>query len=151
MIETQQNPEVAALLEIIQQKDLQIQKLQNQLEQLLRTVYGKKSERFAPTLPGQGSFALDIPVLETPEVKTETITYEREKPSGKSNHKGRLPLPDHLQRVDIDIEPKEDVTGLGKIGEEITEQLECEPGKLFVKRYPRCAGFAILHLLPADF
>ena len=46
MIETQQNPEVAALLEIIQQKDLQIQKLQNQLEQLLRTVYGKKSERF---------------------------------------------------------------------------------------------------------
>ena len=62
----------------------QIQKLQHQLEQLLRAVYGKKSERFAPTLPGQGSFALDIPVLETPEVKTEKITYERKKSIEKS-------------------------------------------------------------------
>ena len=137
MIETQQNPEVTALLNIIQQKDLQIQKLQNQLEKLIRIVYGKKSEQYAPTLPGQISLPLNIAAIEKGEVKKETITYEREKPSGKSNHKGRLPLPDHLQRVDIDIEPKEDVTGLVKIGEEITEQLECEPGKLYVKRYRR--------------
>ena len=138
MIETQELLlENKKLREEILHQQSQIQKLQHQLEQLLKIVYGKKSERFAPTLPGQGSFALDIPALETPEVKTETITYEREKPSGKSNHKGRLPLPDHLQRVDIDIEPKEDVTGLVKIGEEITEQLECEPGKLYVKRYRR--------------
>ena len=138
LLENQQLREENYLQKLQLQKDnLRISKLENQLEQLLRTVYGKKSERFAPTLPGQGSFALDIPVLETPKAKKETITYEREKPSGKSNHKGRLPLPDHLQRVDIDIEPKEDVTGLVKIGEEITEQLECEPGKLFVKRYRR--------------
>jgi transposase len=137
VIETQQNPEVTALLNIIQQKDLQIQKLQNQLDKLIRIVYGKKSEQYAPTIPGQISLPLDIAAIEKPEAKKETITYEREKPSGKSNHKGRLPLPDHLQRVDIDIEPKEDVTGLVKIGEEITEQLECEPGKLYVKRYRR--------------
>ena len=30
-------------------------------------------------------------------------------------------LPDHLVRVDVDIEPMEDVTGLIKIGEEFTE------------------------------
>jgi transposase len=137
VIETQQNPEVTALLNIIQQKDLQIQKLQNQLDKLIRIVYGKKSEQYAPTIPGQISLPLDIAAIEKPEAKKETITYEREKPSGKSNHKGRLPLPDHLQRVDIDIEPMEDVTGLVKIGEEITEQLECEPGKLYVKRYRR--------------
>jgi len=137
VIETQQNPEVTALLDIIQQKDLQIQKLQNQLEKLIRVVYGNKSERYAPTLPGQISLPLDIVEIEKSEVKKETITYEREKPSGKSSHKGRLPLPEHLARVDVDIEPKEDVTGLVKIGEEITEQLECEPGKLFVKRYRR--------------
>jgi transposase len=137
VIETQQNPEITALLNIIQQKDLQIQKLQNQLDKLIRIVYGKKSEQYAPTIPGQISLPLDIAAIEKPEAKKETITYEREKSSGKSNHKGRLPLPDHLQRVDIDIEPKEDVTGLVKIGEEITEQLECEPGKLYVKRYHR--------------
>jgi transposase len=137
VIETQQNPEITALLNIIQQKDLQIQKLQNQLDKLIRIVYGKKSEQYAPTIPGQISLPLDIAAIEKPEAKKETVTYEREKSSGKSNHKGRLPLPDHLQRVDIDIEPKEDVTGLVKIGEEITEQLECEPGKLYVKRYHR--------------
>jgi transposase len=137
VIKTQQNPEATALLKIIQQKDLQIQILQKQLEQLLRTVYGKKSERYAPTISGQISLPLDIAEIVKTEAKKETITYEREKPSGKSNHKGRLPLPDHLERVDVIIEPKEDVTGLVKIGEEITEQLECEPGKLLVKRYRR--------------
>ncbi len=137
MIETQQNPEVTALLAIIQQKDLQIQKLQNQLEKLIRIVYGKKSEQYSPTIPGQISLPLDIDTIEKPEAKKETVTYEREKPSGKSNHKGRLPLPEHLVRVDVNIEPMEDVTGLVKIGEEITEQLECEPGKLYVKRYRR--------------
>ncbi len=144
MIETQQNSEIAALLNLVQQqqsqlqeKDIQIKKLQNQLDQLLRTVYGNKSERFAPTIPGQISLPLDFPVDEKPEIKKETITYERNKPDGKSNHKGRLPLPDHLERVDIIVEPLEDVTGLIKIGEEVTEQLEHEPGKLFVKRYHR--------------
>jgi transposase len=118
-------------------KDLRIHKLEHQLEQLLRTVYGKKSERYAPTIPGQISLPLDIPVMDKPEPQKETITYERTKPTGKSKHKGRLPLPEHLERVDVNIEPKEDVTGLVKIGEEITEQLECEPGKLYVKRYRR--------------
>jgi transposase len=138
LLENQKLREENQLLKSQLQKDnLRISKLEHQLEQLLRIVYGKKSERYAPTIPGQISLPLDIAVSEKPEVKKETITYEREKPSGKSNHKGRLPLPEHLQRVDIDIEPKEDVTGLVKIGEEITEQLECEPGKLYVKRYRR--------------
>ena len=138
MIETQNLLlENQQLREENQKFKLHIQKLQHQIEQLIKTVYGKKSERFAPTIPGQTSFPLDIAAIETPEVKREIITYEREKPSGKSNHKGRLPLPDHLERVDVNIEPLEDVTGLVKIGEEITEQLECEPGKLFVKRYRR--------------
>ncbi len=50
MIKEENIPDAAALLAIIQQKDIQlekqssrIEKLENQLEQLLRTVYGKKS------------------------------------------------------------------------------------------------------------
>ncbi|MEO7157057.1 MAG: IS66 family transposase [Vicinamibacterales bacterium] len=121
----------------LQQKDLRISKLQHQLEQLLRTIYGKKSERFVPNLPDQIELPLDITPVAAPEVKTEKITYERKKSNGKSNHKGRLPIPDHIKREQIRLKPLEDITGLVKIGEEITEQLEYRPGELYVKQYIR--------------
>lgn len=51
------------------------------------------------------------------------------------------------------IEPEEDVSGLTKIGEEITEELEYEPGKMYVNCYirpqyvrPRDKGVAIAML-----
>ena len=60
----------------IQDQNLQIKKLQHQIEQMLRNVFGKKSERFIPEQP---ELALEIkPILE-PEVQKETITYERKK------------------------------------------------------------------------
>lgn len=104
MIETQENPELTALLNIIQQKDFQLQqkdlridKLQHQLEQLLRLFYGSKSERFAPVAdPNQIPLSLDVETIPAPEVKKETITYDRNKCSSTVNHKGRMPLPDHL-------------------------------------------------------
>jgi transposase len=135
VIESHQNPDVTALLNAIQQKDLQIQKLQNQLDQLLRFMYGKKSETFID--PKQISLPLDIEKSAEVEIKEERISYSRKKSSGTSNHKGRLPIPDHVERVEINLAPREDVTGMVKIGEEITEQLEYTPGKLFVKRFIR--------------
>lgn len=137
MIETKQNHnEVPALLEIIKKQEQQILKLQQQLEQLLRNTFGRKSERFVAD-PLQAALSFELPISPEPEKQKETITYTREKKSAVSNHKGRMPLPDHLERVDIFIPPSEDTTGLVKIGEEITEQLEHEPGKLFVKRFIR--------------
>jgi transposase len=121
----------------IQQQNLQIQKLQHQINQMLRTVFGKKSERFIPSIPEQTELSLDLEKVQEPEVKTEIITYERKKSSGTSNHKGRLPIPDHIEREIIKVKTLEDTTGLVKIGEEITEQLEYKPGKLFVKQYIR--------------
>ncbi len=44
---------------------------------------------------------------------------------------------EHLERREIIIEPAEVTQGCKKIGEEITEELEYEPGKLFVNRYVR--------------
>ena len=145
MIEIPENLDNAALLDLVrqqqsqlEQRDLRIDKLQHQLEQLLRSFYGSKSERFSPTGdPNQIPLSLDVEALSAPEVKKETITYERTKPSSSSNHKGRMPLPDHLERKEIIIEPLEDITGLIRIGEEVTEQLEIEPGKMFVKKYVR--------------
>ena len=114
----------------------QIQKLQHQLEQLLRSMYGSKSEKYeVPS--GQIALGFNLPPLAQTEKKKETITYEREKRSGTSNHKGRLPFPEHLPRVDEIHEPKEDVSGMIKIGEEVTERLDCDPGSLFVTRIIR--------------
>lgn len=125
------------LLELILKQQLQINKLQHQLEQLLRVVYGSRSEKFSSADTSQMSLGFELPA-ETPlEKKKETITYQREKTTLSSSHKGRLPFPDHLPRVDEVITPKEDVSGMQKIGEEITERLECEPGKLFVRRMIR--------------
>ncbi len=119
-----------------QQKTLRITKLEHQLEQLLRHIYGQRSEKF-PVDPQQIKLGLDAPAVPAPEKQKETITYKREKKSGSNNHKGRLALPDHLPRVDQLVEPLEDVKGLKIIGEEITERLECDPGKLFVTRFIR--------------
>jgi transposase len=128
--------EIKQLREENQKKELRIQKLEHQLEQLLRSQFGSKSEKFiAPE--NQIELGFNLPPLPQPEKKKETITYEREKRSGKSNHKGRIGFPDHLPRVDIVIMPKEDVSGMKKIGEEVTERLDCNPGSLFVTRIIR--------------
>jgi transposase len=55
----------------------------------------------------------------------------------KKAHPGRMALPADLPRKVIVIEPKEDVSHLTKIGEEITEQLDVTPSKFFVRRYVR--------------
>ncbi len=46
-------------------------------------------------------------------------------------------FPAHLPRVEVIIEPKEDVSGMRKIGEDITEELDLKPASLFVGRYIR--------------
>jgi transposase len=46
-------------------------------------------------------------------------------------------FPAHLSRVDIILESEEDVSGMRKIGEEITEELDLKPASLFVRRYIR--------------
>jgi len=141
VIETAQNPDNAALLSLVQQqqsqleqKDLRIEKLQHQLEQLLRAYYGSKSERFtSEENPNQATLPLDVPALAAlPEIK-ETITYER-KMSSPSKHKGRIALPDHLERKITIIEPEYKTEGMVKIGEEVSEHLEFAPGKVYVRR-----------------
>jgi transposase len=48
-----------------------------------------------------------------------------------------MKLPAALPREQVILEPEEDITGMKKIGEEITEELERIPGKLFVRQYVR--------------
>jgi transposase len=113
--------------------------LKTELDQIKRLIYGSRSERFQPEVnPEQTALALDIITIEPKPKEKETITYEREKKSSSQTiHTGRNPLPAHLPRVEIIIEPSEDVSGMKKIGKEITEQLEFDPGKFFVKQFIR--------------
>jgi transposase len=112
--------------------------LYHENQNLKKLVFGSKSERFVPEVaPEQTSldFGEELEVKKEEPV-TETITYEREKNNNKQKP-SRQPIPTHLERVVHVIQPEEDVTGLVKIGEEVTEELEYVPGKLFVNKFVR--------------
>lgn len=113
--------------------------LMHRLSQLERLVFGRKSERFITDVAGQPTLFSN---LETPpavvEAEKESISYERKKSKGVEKlHPGRNELPASLPRQEVVIEPEEDVTGMVCIGQDVTEELEYTPGKLFVRRYVR--------------
>ena len=128
-------------------------RLEQELNLALQTInmmryrmFGRSSEQINP---GQGQFdsllaECDSLNGESPEEnpETEKIEYSRRKKNDKRN--GRVKIPDHLERVEkfIDLPESEKicpVTGLPmiKIGEEISEQLAYEPGRIYAIRYIR--------------
>ena len=129
-------------VEEIKQLRFNLTTLQHELSQLKKIIYGSKQERFdSGTNPSQLSFPMQVDVAaERSILSSQQITYTRNKivtTETKKDHPGRTRLPDHLERRIITIEPAGDITGMKKIGEEITEELEYEPGSLFVNQYVR--------------
>lgn len=130
--------------------------LEQELDKLHRLIFGQKRERYVPVeQPDQLKFNLDDLTVKQAVEKTEEISYVRRKKNKNNKPHGRNPLPEHLPRKEIVIEPEEDVSGFKKIGDEITEELEYEPGKMYVNRYirpkyarPRDEGVAIA-ILPS--
>jgi len=121
----------------------EIASLKYQLTELKRLIYGSKQERFMPS-PGVSAsqLTLDIQaetVAQCNIIDAKKIEYTRihKEIVEKKSHWGRMKLPEHLERREKIIEPAEDVTECKKIGEEITEELEYEPGKLFVNKIIR--------------
>jgi transposase len=114
-------------------------KLKTELDQLRRLMFGSKSERFVPTQNvNQASLELDLEKLPPEPTVKEKITYERKKSGVVSKaHPGRTPIPAHIERRTEVIEPTEDITGLKKIGEEITEVLEYQAPQFYVRRIVR--------------
>src|SRR5699024_375324 len=47
------------------------------------------------------------------------------------------PLPDHLEVREVEIFPEEDYSDMVCIGQEVTDELEYEPAKFYIKRYIR--------------
>jgi len=148
---------------IIEDKDLQIQELtkklqsvqlsykmlQHQVEQLLRRVYGRRSEKMHPD-----QLMFDSMVMEGIEQGTEpqplvdlpaqSVPEKKKAKADKRKHPGRIPIPEHLERVEIVLDIPEEKKicpetrrPLKQIGCEVSEKLEYRPGKLIVNVYKR--------------
>ena len=124
---------------------LKIESLSHELNNLKRLIFGSRQERFVPEpVQGQavqGSLGLHADVVEackiTPATKVTRQSSQTEVITQRKDHPGRMKLPEHLRREVIVLEPGKDVTGLRRLGYEITEVLGYKPGELFVKQYLR--------------
>lgn len=109
----------------------EISGLKEQLAQLYKLIGGSRSESFLTNaVIDQLSLFSEEAVETVEETPQETITYTRD----RQKHRGRNALPEHLPVREVIIEPEEDVTGLKKIGEEISETLEYTPASLVKRR-----------------
>jgi transposase len=115
------------------------QKVIHELDQLKRLVFGSRHERFIPITPQeQLALGLEVQPAQPHAPALQKIEYTRKKNEATQKvHTGRMKLPASLPREQVIIEPEEDITGWSRIGEEITEELERIPGKLFVRQYVR--------------
>ena len=130
--------ELISTKNILDEKESRITKLEFELNQLRRMIFGAKSERFVPSAHPSQLNLLEEPATETQ--KEETVLIDRHTRKKKAEkHPVRQPLPASLPREIITIYPEgfDENTTQTPIGKEVTEVLEEIPGKLYVKRYER--------------
>lgn len=121
--------------EALAERDEKIGYLESQLAMYKRMQFGQKRERFESD-PNQIALPFEAEPAEIEQQQEDTrekIEYTRKRP----NHKGRAKLPDHLPVEEIEIHPEGDLSEMVCIGKEITEELECEPAKFYIRRYIR--------------
>jgi transposase len=112
---------------------------------LKRLLYGPRRERLTED-PDQQHLRFDTEARTSPPVPEPASEDAPHSPKHRKGH-GRRPIPDHVPRRDVlhDVPEEERTCGCGrektKIGEDIAEQLDYEPGKLLVLRhiYPKFA------------
>lgn len=114
----------------------QVNVLQSQLDYLKRRLFGKTSERFIAD-KNQLTLSDDWGTTEEEEDERESekITYERKK--SRKPGSGRQEIPDDIPRKIIRLEPNLDTTGMVKIDEKVTEQLEYKPAEFYATKYVR--------------
>lgn len=118
-----------------------------EIAKLRKMIFGVKVERFVPAADVTAvelQLALDLQAQTVAQCKltsATTVEYVRTKvelvPTKPKAHPGRMKLPDHLRREVILLKPQGDVTGLRRMGEDITEILDYVPAELYVKQYIR--------------
>ena len=136
---------VLQLLQVVEDKDRLLERVQRQLEQLLRQRYGPKRERidenqlflYATQIVAAGQ-ARAAEATPTDSAAQETPAASAMSPAQRRGH-GRKPLPASLERklVVFDLEESKRQcpqcqAALQKIGEDVSERLEFVPASLHV-------------------
>lgn len=138
----EQNHELA---EVIERREATIRAQQNRLTELLKQIYGRRSEKLDSSqmlfedmiLAAEKYGQADQEALD-PAVVEKTVREHI-----RRSHPGRKPLPEHLERIEhyLDVAEAEKVDGEGKerplIGFDINEKLDYQPCTLVVHRYIR--------------
>ena len=137
--------QINELTDVIERRDTAIRTQQNRINDLLKRIYGRKSEKLDP-----GQIVFDDMILAAEryvhpdqegldaEVKEKVIREHI-----RRSHPGRKPLPEHLKRIEhyLDIEKEDKVTAEGRerplIGFDINERLDYQPCMFVVHRYIR--------------
>lgn len=119
--------------------ELRIKELSAQVAYLNRQLFGRKSEKLQDPLQMNlfADMAVEAQAESQEQASEETIT-EEVKTAKRQARKNRTMLENLpvLKRDEIDVEGI-DLTRYKKIGEEITEVVEFEPGKLYRHQYVR--------------
>ncbi len=109
----------------------EVSKLKDQLAYLRRQIYGQKRERF---VSDENQTSMDLGIGgDDASIEMEELSYSRRKKKRKTPH-GREDIPEHIPRHDIHIEPDFDTTGMEKLTDKITEQLEYKEPEFYVTR-----------------
>lgn len=136
----------ASYEKLLSEKDEAIIKLKQQVEMLRRKIWGKSSEKYIPEDPQQRK--LDFEGLDLLEEEKELATSAAEEIKQyktirvlvkKKNHPVRKPLPENLPREECHIYPEQhiDLENWTELEPEITEVLEHEPARCYVRRIIR--------------
>ncbi|HWB95011.1 MAG TPA: hypothetical protein VG605_24315, partial [Puia sp.] len=127
---------------LYEQSQLDILQLRQELDRLKKMIFGARQERFVGNGADPAQLAMGLEsegVAATSLMKAKKIEYTRYQAiltNPATSHQGRMKLPEHLERKEIlvDVARPE---GSRQIGQEITEELEYQPGKLYVNRFVR--------------
>lgn len=135
--------EVLSLHKKLEAYEIEIRLLREENKLLKHKIFGSKSERYVEDDGSeQGSLfgeLSDTDDSESPENTSETITV----PAHTRKKRGRKPLPESLERMDIihDISDKDKQCGCGcqmsRIGEATSERLQIKPAVMWVERHIR--------------
>lgn len=137
----------AGLQATLSAKDTELRFRQARIDQLTHEMAVLKRLKFAARneqLNAQQRSLLEETLeadLSALDAQLQALAGERDKPEAVRTQPRRAPLPAHLPRVEIRHEPESQVCGCGcqlrRVGEDVAEKLDYQPGVFTVERHVR--------------
>ena len=127
----QQHTQIEKLSRQLHSSERKVNMLQHQVEQLLRRIYGRRSEKMDPNqlmFDGLLLEALEQPAAPHDDAATQQpdITLAGNRSSAaRRRHPGRLPIPEHVERVEIIL----DISAEDKVARRLQSRSKESVGK----------------------